>query len=430
MAVIGTHRDSMSVVSPSAAPRPTAWHVTGWADDPFSRGSWSVLRAGGTAAHRHALGEPIDRRVILAGEAVDRDQPTMVHGAYASGVAAAQWAIDSGGRTVIVVGAGMAGLAAARHLTDEGLDVVVLEARDRLGGRTHTVDLGGVTLDAGAAWLQQFPRNPVGRLAGELGLAMVPTRFDLALAAAADGPVGDVRAAFHTLESAIDRDGPPLGEQIDRYLQTLSPAEQRLTRFAIEGELLLEAGTPLAGVSPHALDEDGAAPGDPWLPGGYVQLVDHLAAGIDVQLSTPVKKIEWDIDGVFVDWLSADRCICTVPVGVLDTIEFAPGLPAAHRDALDHLGSAVFEKAVLQFDERWWPVSPSGYLRWYDTPASWTEWLDITDVAGVPTIAGLIAADAVDRHHTGRTDEDVALAATDALWRWSRAVQTPDPVSP
>ena len=347
----------------------------------------------------------------------------MVHGAHSSGVAAARWAIASGGHSVIVVGAGMAGLSAARHLADSGLDVVVLEARDRLGGRTHTIELGGVTIDVGAAWVQQFPRNPLGRLAESLGFTLVPTHFDRALAAAADGPVGDVRAAFAALDAAIDRDGPPLADQVARYVGGLSPAERRLARFAIEGELLLETGAPLTDVSPHGLDEDGAAPGDPWLPGGYRQLIEHLAVGLDVRCGTPVHTIEWDLDGVSVDWLAADRCICTVPVGVLDSITFAPGLPPAHRDALNHLAMGMFEKAVLQFEERWWPASPSGYLRWYDTPSSWTEWLDLTDVVGAPTIAGLIAGQAVNDHHRGRTDEEVAMAAARALAAWATAVQ-------
>jgi monoamine oxidase len=422
---------TMASTHPSEPPRPTAWHITRWRDDPFSRGSWSVLRPGGTADHRRALGSPIDDRVILAGEAVDRDQATMVHGAYSSGVAAAKWAVASGARSVIVVGAGMAGLAAASQLADEGLDVVVLEARDRLGGRTHTIELTGVTLDAGAAWVQQFPRNPLGRLAESLGLQLVPTHFDRALAAASDGPVGDtphVRAAFAALEAAIDRHGPPLVEQVQRHLDGLAPDRRRLAQFAIEGELLLEAGSRLEDVSPHMLDEDGAAPGDPWLPGGYRQLVDHLAAGLDVRRNTVVHRIEWDLDGVSVDWLAADRCICTIPVGALDAVTFSPGLPVGHREAMAHLGMAAFEKAVLQFDERWWPVSPSGYLRWYDTPPSWTEWLDLTDVVGTPTIAGLIAADAVAAHHDGRSDEDVALAATAALAAWAAAVEA-DPAS-
>lgn len=409
-------------VVPSSPPAPARWHVTRWLDDPYSRGSWSVLRPGASPADRRVLGEPIDRRLILAGEAVDREQATMVHGAYTSGLAAADWAIESGGRSVIVVGAGTAGLAAARRLADEGLDVLVLEARDRIGGRTHTVELGGVALDAGAAWVQQFPRNPMARLAESLGLRMVPTRFDDALAAAYDGPVGDVRAAYHALDAAIDRDGGRLDEQVAHHLAGLSPADRRLTRFAIEGELLLEHGSALDSISTHGLDEDGAAPGDPWLPGGYRQLIEHLASGLDVHLRHPVRSIEWDLDGVLVDEIAADRCICTIPVGVLPTIRFSPGLPTAHRDALGRLGMAAFEKAVLQFDERWWPVSPSGYLRWYDEPASWTEWLDLTDVLGVPTIAGLIAGPAVTAHHDGRSDHEVALAATAALARWAAAV--------
>ncbi|MFN8023962.1 MAG: FAD-dependent oxidoreductase [Acidimicrobiales bacterium] len=412
-----------SPLVPVPAPMPVRWHITRWADDPYSRGSWSVLRPGASQADRRALGEPIDRRVVLAGEAVDREQATMVHGAYTSGLAAAEWAIESGGRSVIVVGAGMAGLSAARRLADEGLDVLVLEARDRIGGRTHTVELGGVAFDAGAAWVQQFPRNPLARLAESLGLALVPTQFDEALAAAHDGPVGDVRSAYHELDAAIDRDGDPLEQQVARHLATLSPADRRLTRFAIEGELLLEHGSALEAISTHGLDEDGAAPGDPWLPGGHRQLTDHLATGLDVHLRHPVRSIEWDLDGVLVDEIAADRCICTIPVGVLPSIRFSPGLPAAHREALARLGMASFEKAVLQFDERWWPTSPSGYLRWYDEPASWTEWLDLTDVVGVPTIAGLIAGPAVATHHDGRSDDEVALAATAALARWTAAVR-------
>ena len=82
------------------------------------------------------------------------------------------------------------------------------------------------------------------------------------------------------------------------------------------------------------------------------------------------------------------------------------------------------EKVVLQFDERWWPVSPSGYLRWYDTPASFGEWLDLTDAVGTPTVAGLIAADALERVFAGRSDEEIALAACDALQSWADAIRS------
>ena len=68
------------------------------------------------------------------------------------------------------------------------------------------------------------------------------------------------------------------------------------------------------------------------------------------------------------------------------------------------------EKVILRFDDRWWPRSPSGYLRWYDEEPSWGEWLDLTDGSGAPTVAGLIAANAIDRWHRGRPDEEVAAA--------------------
>ena len=62
-------------------------------------------------------------------------------------------------------------------------------------------------------------------------------------------------------------------------------------------------------------------------------------------------------------------------------------------------------------------------MRWFDTPTSWCEWGDLTDGCGAPVVAGLIAHDAVDRHHRGRTDAEVVAAAADALWRWAAAVR-------
>src|SRR4051794_41773879 len=63
--------------------------------------------------------------------------------------------------TVVVIGAGMAGLAAARALHDAGVEVVVVEGRDRVGGRTHTVELEGVAVDLGAAWVHNGAGPPL-----------------------------------------------------------------------------------------------------------------------------------------------------------------------------------------------------------------------------------------------------------------------------
>jgi monoamine oxidase len=140
-----------------------------------------------------------------------------------------------------------------------------------------------------------------------------------------------------------------------------------------------------------------------------------------------VQRIAWDAEKVEVaadgQLLAADCCICTIPVWLLPEIELSPGLPAGHLDALGFITVGLVEKVTLQFEERWWPSTSSGYLRWYDSPASWGEWLDLTDGVGVPMVAALIAGDAVRRWHHRRTDAEVAMAATGALAAWARAVE-------
>jgi monoamine oxidase len=175
-----------------AEPLPVAWAVSHWAEDPWARGSWSGLLVGGTTADRARLAEPAGDRLLLAGEAVHAAAPAMAHGAYESGMAAAGMvdALARAGERIVVVGAGIAGLAAARALADRGRDVLVLEARDRIGGRLHTVPLGtGAAADLGGAWLQQYDVNPLARLAAQAGLATVATDFSRPAMAAADGPV-------------------------------------------------------------------------------------------------------------------------------------------------------------------------------------------------------------------------------------------------
>ncbi|MEN9645919.1 MAG: Flavin-dependent L-tryptophan oxidase RebO precursor [Actinomycetota bacterium] len=409
---------------------PVAWHVTHWGSDPWSRGSWTSLGVGGSTADRATVGTPVDGRFVLAGDATNPVAPSMTHGAYDEGVRAARWAVDGGARRIAVIGAGFAGLGAARTATDLGADVVVLEARDRIGGRAHTVDLGsGVHADAGAAWLQQGPTNSLARLAEQWGLRTVPTDFHHPLAAASDGPVGDVPAAHAALAAhlATTPADATVADVLPAYLAGLPPHERRAAQFAVDLELELENPAPahLLGAR-TALDEPGVGVGDRWLPDGYAAIQRRLADGIDIRLGTPVCGIDWHADGVDIrtadgDVLRVDRCICTIPVWLVPELDLEPGLPDGHLAALRRLVPGVVEKVVLRFDERWWPVSPSGYLRWYDHPASWGEWLDLTDGVGAPVVAGLIAGTAVARHHRG-DDERIALAATAALARWAASI--------
>lgn len=422
-------------IAPPTAHRgaPVAWHVARWGDDEWSGASWSALAPGGSPADRATLGRPIDGRLVLAGDATNPVAPSMTHGAFDEGVRAARWAIDvAHARRVTVVGAGFAGLGAARTLHDAGVDVTVLEARDRLGGRAHSVALGGddetgglVVADAGAAWLQQYDTNSLARLAEQWGVVSVSTDFHAPLGAAPDGAVQDVAAALDRLADAC-ADAPAdasFADAVRTLLAAAGPAERRALQHAIDLDIDLENGVAHDQLSAaFVLREPGVGNGDRWLPGGYGQLVRRLAEGLDIRCSQPVRSIEWDDSGVMVDGLRADVCICAIPVWLVPALSLSPGLPAGHRAALSMLRPGLVEKVLLRFEERWWPADGNGYLRWYDSPAGWGEWLDLTDGVGAPVVAALIAGDAVRRHHHGRDDAAIALDVANALAAWADAV--------
>ncbi|MCX6390376.1 MAG: FAD-dependent oxidoreductase, partial [Solirubrobacterales bacterium] len=90
-------------------------------------------------------------------------------------------------RRVIVVGAGLAGLGAASALKEQGYEPIVLEARDRIGGRVRTIDHFGTKLDLGAAWIHDSKTNPLTGVAQKAGLQTVATDYDLVELRTGDG---------------------------------------------------------------------------------------------------------------------------------------------------------------------------------------------------------------------------------------------------
>jgi predicted NAD/FAD-dependent oxidoreductase len=361
----------------------------------------------------------------------------MTHGAFDSGARAARWCLSvaAPGERIAVIGAGFAGIGAGRTLVDAGAECIVLEARDRIGGRVHTIDLGGeagaapVRVDAGAAWLQQFPKNPFADLAARLGAALIPTDFGSPLAATQDSIERDVRAALSALEQAAFRRTAVNDCSLTDVVATMLSVDPLALQDAIDADVILESGAGLDDTSARwFFREEGVGNNDHWIRGGYRVLLDHLASGIDVSLDSIVTNIEWTRRGVVIELedgqqVQADRCICSLPISLLRAgdPQLRPGLPAGHRQALDRVGLGVVEKVLLRFEERWWPRPAAGYFRWYERPASWCEWVDLTDGCDTPVVAGLIAHDAVVRHHHGRTDEEVALAATATLSRWANS---------
>ncbi|MDR7276051.1 flavin monoamine oxidase family protein [Catenuloplanes atrovinosus] len=366
--------------------------VTHWADDPWTRGAWSLIGRHGTPADRTALGTPVHDRLRIAGEATHPTRAGMTHGAYEQGITAADWAATHGHRHVTVVGAGMAGLGAAQRLRDHGITTRVLEARDRIGGRTTGIDLAGFTFDLGANWLQQYDDNILARLAEKLALPVVPTEFgsghpeleDTLRQRLATAPehasVADVLAAWPT---------PP--DELRRLVDT---------------EITMDTGVSLDWLSARHGFEPGVGQGDRWIIGSYQRLVTHLADGLDITLRTPVHTIDLLPDHVTINGtLRCDAVIVTVPIGALPAITITPPLPAPHRLALTRLGMGRVEKIIIRATTRFWPAT--AYFRIHGpATGSISEWLDATDADGTPTLVGLLTGPWLDTLWTG-TDTDI-----------------------
>lgn len=404
-----------------------AFAVSHWWDDPYSLGAWSGLRVGAGPQVRARLGEPVSPRLLLAGEYTNPEQAGMTHGAYEEGVRAAQAMLTAGHRRVTVVGAGFAGLGAAATLAAGGADVTVLEARRRIGGRAHTTVLGETPVELGANWLQQGARNGLRMVAVQAGLDTVETDFheplDLGPPSRLAGPdLGAMADEFRQWLAQMPGPDCSLATAVGKWMADAAGRAPSRMRAMVDFEILLDSGIALADTSARHSWEPGVGAGDAWLPEGYGRLQRILARGLDIRLGSEVNVIaerggHVQLSGPCVDE-TAEAVIVCVPAAVLRAgrIAFDPPLPAGHQAALGQLATGRVEKVALEFDRRWWPVSPSGYLRMAGAREGLVaEWLDMTDTVGRPVITGIFAGDWAAQIWSAGDDAAIAQAAAAAL---------------
>jgi monoamine oxidase len=248
---------------------------------------------------------------------------------------------------VIVVGAGVAGLSAARALARSGLNVCVLEARDRLGGRIWTLRMPGhPPLELGAEFVHGEPPQllrELHRARLELGSAegryLSPWR----------GRLVDAQKAFEGGMAAMaEPEAPdePIGRFIRRRLKG-QPLTRALALGFAEGFYAADARTASALAIGNMSRAAEAEAGDTLhrVLGGYDGLVAHLAQGLDVRLSTDVREIRWRPGEVRIGAERAAAALITVPLSTYERLRFWPRIPPRWR-ALQ-TGNVI--KVVLRF---------------------------------------------------------------------------------
>ena len=242
---------------------------------------------------------------------------------------------------VVVAGAGLAGLAAADALHHAGVDVTVLEARDRVGGRVWSVPFASGIVERGAEFV--LPGNTaIERVADRFGLRLAPKgtpygrrepRGDEAVDPA------DLEAVFNRIAAGYAAPGTDtLAKAIDGL-----EVEQRLAAL-IRARLEVSMGHPADDLRSGVLGEGAATFGDfesYTVAGGNAELARALAGelGGRIYLSSPVRRLQWDEHGVNV-WtdegeIAARAAVMAIPTAPLGDIEFEPALRGPTAEALD-----------------------------------------------------------------------------------------------
>jgi monoamine oxidase len=290
-------------------------------------------------------------------------------------------------RDLVVIGAGISGVTAARDAQRAGLDAVVLEAADRIGGRMRTTrDFCSQPVEEGA----EFVHTAEAATWPELRAGA----FETLRCEPADGylmSIGGRRSPELFADPSLAKMGDVLGA-LERYDgPEMSAAEwvdgrglEGVARAMAEQMLTVHPLGDLAQLSMRGLREDRVAElerGTDWrLAGGYDTLPAWIAEGIDVRLGARVTDVVWSRDRVSVRTeagatFDARAAVCTLPVGVLKSraVGFDPDLPAAKWCALDGLEMGAVMKVLLRFTEPFWPdtltmLGCDGPVRLYWTP--------------------------------------------------------------
>lgn len=284
--------------------------------------------------------------------------------------------VIKGNLRVLVIGAGLAGLAASRELTRAGHQVVVLEARDRIGGRIWTSNKWpDLALDLGATWIHGVTGNPITDIANRLGAKRLDTSFARTVVYNTNGQLLSEREeaeldrirnqVFDRLRKAQGSDADTSVQQAVALLEEKFagyPTALRFLNFCLSGEIEHEYAGSTRRLSVRWFDSAKEFGGDDVLfAQGFKIITEHLAQDIDIKLSQVVKEIRWQepevrirtADNEFV----ADRVVVTLPLGVLqqNDVHFVPELPEAKRNAISKLGMGVLNKCYLRFPHVFWP---------------------------------------------------------------------------
>ena len=257
-------------------------------------------------------------------------------------------------RGLVIIGGGAAGIGAADEARKRGVDALIVEAGNRLGGRAHSIEWNGHALDLGCTWMHSAERNSLRVEAERLGLDVDrnPTGWFSQYRDLGFSPE-DRQAAFGAFDELEERmrTRPPASDRASDLLEPGNPWNSWLEAVSsyINGASLEEVSIG------DWLAYDNAATDQNWrLPGGYGTLVARLGEQFDHRLATPVTAVSRLPETVRVETeggvIESERVIVTVPTSTLHRIRFDPPIPGI-LEAAAELPLGLADKLFLSLED-------------------------------------------------------------------------------
>lgn len=345
----------------SQAPNLVGYLRTNWSRDPFSFGTYSHIAKGSQRKDHRNLAEPVAEKVYFAGEASNPDRNSSVHAALESGRLVARQVAASGHKRIGVIGAGVSGLVAAHGMSNAGLEVHVIEGRDRIGGRVYTDRSLGFAADLGASWLHGIDENPLTPVIEQAGMRSTVYGKDVIIRS--EGR----EVAWHEL--------PDWSADIVEYQNDAGAAKDVLNIWAY-------------------LWTDDYGGDELLFPDGYDGILPLFKGGYRLDLNERVTAIDYASNQVRVTsdvtMHEFDAVVVTVPLGVLKAgdIAFDPALPNDKQNAITRLGYGTLDKIYLQFDDVFWDVGVQNIVTPFtDYPRGhYNSWMNLYPVTGEPVL--------------------------------------------
>lgn len=339
--------------------------------------------------------------------------------------------------TIIIVGAGISGITAAKELTSHGFYVVMLEARDRIGGRIHSQQLeDGPYIEFGAQFLHGIKDNPIVQIGSKYNLALKPYSRNNWSAYDKDGKeidkknilsiINEYKKEFKIFSQQRQEDKKDrfLAHDIKDFTQTLTQkagmGDSKLTNLAkmlslpeFREESLLAHEESLFEYKTAINKEESES--NFLITNGYIRLLDGMlqdaknTGNIEIHLSTVVESIHHNKQEIQVrtknnETFIGDALICSLPLGVLQQgkVRFDPPLPSRKHLAINKLKCALHKKVILEFEEVFWD-NLSHFLIPYDPEMN--AWLDIVNLQffnenKAPVLISSIHSELYQKHFT------------------------------